>query len=45
MRFARDVADKIVFMADGIVVEEGDPETLFSNPSDQRTRQFLRKYL
>jgi polar amino acid transport system ATP-binding protein len=45
MRFARDVADKIVFMADGLVVEEGDPETLFSNPRDQRTRQFLRKYL
>jgi polar amino acid transport system ATP-binding protein len=45
MRFARDVADKIVFMADGFVVEEGDPDSIFSNPHDQRTRQFLRKYL
>jgi polar amino acid transport system ATP-binding protein len=45
MRFARDVADKIVFMSEGLVVEEGDPEQIFSNPRDPRTRQFLRKFL
>jgi polar amino acid transport system ATP-binding protein len=45
MRFARDVAEKIVFMSDGLVVEEGGPEQLFSKPQDPRTRQFLRKFL
>jgi len=45
MRFARDVAEKIVFMSDGAVVEEGPPERIFSNPADPRTRQFLRRYL
>ncbi|NWG12746.1 MAG: amino acid ABC transporter ATP-binding protein [Acidobacteria bacterium] len=45
MRFARDVADKIVFMSDGLVVEEGDPANIFSDPADPRTRQFLRRFL
>ena len=45
MRFARDVADKIVFMSDGVVVEEGEPERIFSDPADPRTRQFLKRYL
>ena len=45
MRFARDVADKIVFMCDGVVVEEGEPEKIFSDPADARTRQFLKHYL
>ncbi|GIN62435.1 arginine ABC transporter ATP-binding protein [Robertmurraya siralis] len=42
MRFAKEVADEIIFMEDGIVVEKGAPATLFSNPQQVRTRQFLR---
>jgi len=45
MRFARDAADKIVFMSDGRVVEEGPANRVFSSPSDDRTRQFLRRFL
>jgi polar amino acid transport system ATP-binding protein len=45
MRFARDVAEKIVFLSDGLVVEEGDPCKIFSDPADPRTRQFLRRFL
>jgi polar amino acid transport system permease protein len=40
--FARDWADKVVFMADGCVVEEGTPEEIFRNPREERTRAFLR---
>jgi polar amino acid transport system ATP-binding protein len=42
MRFARQVADRVVFMADGRVVEEGLPETLFAAPRDERLQRFLR---
>lgn len=42
MRFAKEVADEVIFMEDGIVVEKGAPATLFSNPQQERTRQFLR---
>jgi polar amino acid transport system ATP-binding protein len=45
MRFAREAADKIVFIDAGIVVEEGEEDRLFSNPSDPRTKQFLKHYL
>ncbi|OJY66639.1 MAG: hypothetical protein BGP12_09175 [Rhodospirillales bacterium 70-18] len=45
MDFARDVADRVVFMADGMVVEEGLPEILFSKPGNPRTRQFLQTVL
>jgi polar amino acid transport system ATP-binding protein len=45
MRFARDAADKIVFMSEGRVVEEGAPAKVFSNPEDARTRAFLRRYI
>ena len=41
LRFARAVADRIVFMADGRVVEEGTPEEILTNPSEERTRKFL----
>jgi polar amino acid transport system permease protein len=40
--FARDWADKVVFMEDGRVVEQGAPEQIFSNPSSERTRRFLK---
>jgi polar amino acid transport system ATP-binding protein len=45
MRFARDVADKVAFLAEGLVVEEGDPAKIFSDPADPRTREFLRRFL
>lgn len=41
--FAQGVSDKIVFMADGVVVEEGPPEELIENPKEERTRHFLQK--
>jgi ABC-type polar amino acid transport system ATPase subunit len=42
MRFARGVADRVVFMADGKIVEEGPPAALFHAPSDPRLQRFLR---
>lgn len=45
MGFARDVADRVLFMDGGKIVEQGPPETLFSAPRDERTRSFLRKIL
>lgn len=41
MGFARDVADRVIFMSDGVIVEEGTPEEVFTNPKEQRTRDFL----
>ena len=43
MGFARNVADRIVFMADGQIIEEGTPEHFFTNPTNERVRQFLSK--
>lgn len=43
--FARGVADNLVFMDDGVVVESGDPETIISNPQNPRTRGFLESVL
>ncbi|MGO1164303.1 amino acid ABC transporter ATP-binding protein [Brucella pseudogrignonensis] len=45
MRFAGEVADKILFMDGGVVVEEGKPKELLTNPQNERTRSFLRTYL
>ena len=41
MNFARNVANKVIFMEDGYVVEEGTPEEIFKNPKKERTKQFL----
>jgi polar amino acid transport system ATP-binding protein len=41
MRFARDAADRIIFMDHGAIVEEGDPEGIFSKPREPRTRAFI----
>jgi polar amino acid transport system ATP-binding protein len=43
--FARDVADKVVFMYDGTILEEGAPQDIFSNPKNDRTRAFLQAVL
>lgn len=45
MAFARDVADRVIFMADGYVVEEGSPEEVFGNPKEDRTKAFLSRFL
>lgn len=45
MGFAREVADRVIFMADGMILEEGTPEHFFVNPIHERTKQFLGKIL
>ena len=45
MNFAREVSDRIIFMADGIIQEEGEPEQLFTNPQSPRTKAFLENML
>ena len=42
VRFAREVADRVVFMDDGQIVEEGGPSAVLDNPQQERTRRFLR---
>lgn len=41
MGFARDVADRVIFMSDGVITEEGTPEQIFTNPQQERTKTFL----
>ena len=45
MRFAREVADRVVVMQDGNIIEEGSPEEIFTNPKEERTRKFLSAVL
>lgn len=45
MSFARDVGDRIIFMSDGVVVEEGTPNEIFKSPKNDRTKQFLSRFV
>lgn len=45
MDFAREVSDRILFMDSGIILEEGSPEELFVNPKEERTKQFLTRFM
>ena len=45
MGFAREVADRVVFMGDGQILEEGTPDQFFDNPHNERAKQFLRSIL
>lgn len=45
MNFARDVCDRVLFFDEGKIVEEGTPEVIFTNPTHERTREFLNKVL
>ena len=45
MGFAREVADRVIFMDDGIIMEQGTPEEVFGNPKNNRTKDFLNKVL
>lgn len=44
MAFARDVADQVIFMDGGVIVEQGDPHEVIDHPMEERTRQFLTRY-
>ena len=43
MGFARDIASRVCFLAEGMIVEDAPPAVLFTNPKDERTRRFLRR--
>lgn len=45
MDFAREVSDRVLFMNDGVILEEGTPAEIFENPKYDRTREFLKRYL
>jgi ABC-type polar amino acid transport system ATPase subunit len=45
MGFARQVADRVLFMDEGVILEEGKPEDFFGNPSHERAKQFLSRIL
>ena len=45
MGFAREVADRVLFMYDGVILEEGTPDKIFENPENERTKQFLQSVL
>ncbi|MEG1242302.1 MAG: amino acid ABC transporter ATP-binding protein [Oscillospiraceae bacterium] len=44
MSFAREVADRVIFMDEGVIAEQGTPQQVFGNPSEERTKQFLSRY-
>ncbi len=44
MAFARDVADRVIFMDGGVIVEQGDPRQVINHPQEERTRQFLSRF-
>ena len=44
MSFAREVADRVIFMDNGVIVEEGKPEDLFTNPVNERTKLFIKGF-
>ena len=45
MSFARDVSNRVVYMCDGVIREEGTPQQVFGNPRDERTREFLSRFI
>ncbi|MNN96819.1 L-cystine import ATP-binding protein TcyC [compost metagenome] len=45
LNFAREVANHVIFMTDGKIIEEGSPETIFSNPKKEPTRQFFDLFI
>ena len=45
MAFARDVSTNVVFMADGLICEQGSPKDIFENPQDPKTQEFLSRFL
>ena len=45
MEFARDVSDRVIFMDQGVIAEQGSPEQLFENPKEERTKEFHKRFL
>ena len=45
MAFAKEVSNRIVFMDDGVICEEGPPEQILSNPKNERTKNFLYRFI
>ena len=45
MAFAKEVSDRVVFMDQGVILEQGTPQEVFGNPREARTREFLSRYL
>lgn len=45
MDFAREVSTRVLFMNEGIILEDGSPEEIFTNPKNQRTKEFLKRYM
>ena len=45
MAFAKEVSDRVVFMDQGVILEQGSPKEVFGNPKEPRTREFLSRYL
>ncbi|MDW8741994.1 amino acid ABC transporter ATP-binding protein [Streptococcus suis] len=45
MEFARDVSDRVIFMDKGVIAEEGTPQQIFENPKEERTKEFLKRFL
>ena len=45
MQFVRDISDKILFMDDGIILEQGKPNDIFKHPKEDRTKEFLKRYI
>ena len=45
MAFARDVSSRVVYMADGVIEEEGPPDVVMTNPKSPKTREFLNRFL
>lgn len=45
MQFAREIADRVIFMNEGMIIDQGDPEKIFANPQDPRTKLFLQRVI
>lgn len=45
MSFAKEVANRVLFMADGVILEDSSPELLFTNPKEEKTKQFLKRFM
>lgn len=44
MAFARDISDRVIFMDDGIIAEQGTPDEVFNHPKNERTKRFLSRF-
>lgn len=45
MEFAKEVSDRVIFMDKGVIAEQGNPQEIFENPREERTREFLQRFL